>query len=330
MLALVLTHELDKGIYTGATFTLPSQTGLLLVAFVALFVRLSGSHLWGALRYIIHQFRATPHSKDGLSHQVQATLNNTSSDAGMLWDLIKLTWAWRRASRSALARCLPLMMVATFHIVAFAIAGIFSSQVTTVGDEALVQSQYCGWMDEVPGLWSTEISYTQSQIDIMNSLAVAARWSYQKSSAYSRGCYREQPGALASICSTYSQPRINSVTDSLATCPFASTACEVNAFMLDSGHMDSALQLGINAQKSDRISLRRVTSCAPILVEKYSTGWQLLPDRVNTSGIRVLPNDTYMAYEMGPLTTANLIYPNSTFLNSNFSQLGSYTPYFLQ
>lgn len=146
-----------------------------MVAFVALFVRLSGSHLWGTLCYIIHQFRATPHSKDGLSHQVQVTLNNTSSDAGMLWDLIKLTWTWRRASRSALARCLPLMMVATFHIVAFAIAGIFSSQVTTVGDEALVQSQYCGWMDEVPGLWSTEISSTQSQIDIMNSLGVTAR-----------------------------------------------------------------------------------------------------------------------------------------------------------
>lgn len=100
--------------------------------------------------------------------------------------------------------------------------------------------------------------------------------------------------------------------------------------MLDSGHMDSALQLGINAQKSDRISLRRVTSCAPILVEKYSTGWQLLPDWVNTSGITVLPNDTYMAYEMGPLTSPNLIFPNATFLNSNFSQLRSHTPYFLQ
>jgi len=248
----------------------------------------------------------------------------------MLWDMMKLAWYWRHASRSALTRCLLLMTVAAFHMVAFAIAGLFSSQVTTVGDEALVQSQNCGWMDEVPGLWSAEINYTQGQVDVMNSLAVTGRWSYQKSSAYSRGCYRDQPGVLASVCSTYSQPRIDSVTDPLAECPFDSAACEVNAFMLDSGHMDSALQLGINAQESDRISIRRVTSCAPILAERYSTDWQPLPDSLNTSGVRALPNDTYMGYDMGPRTSFYPIYPNSTFLNSNYSQMMSDVPYYLR
>src|SRR6266498_3374339 len=85
-----------KGPVTGLTLTLSTRNGGLLISFLTIFVRLVGIHLWSIIRFIIHQFRSTGEPRDGLYHQKQVTLRNTTSQTEILWKLSALTWSWKR------------------------------------------------------------------------------------------------------------------------------------------------------------------------------------------------------------------------------------------
>jgi hypothetical protein len=62
--------------------------------------------------------------------------------------------------------------------------------------------------------------------------------------------------------------------DFRAKCPFGSNACLTPAVRFDSGPLNSNDDLGINSPMKHSLSLRRVTTCAPIDAEKYATQWR--------------------------------------------------------
>lgn len=291
----------------GATLTLPKQWGVVLIAFLALFVRFAGSHLWNIVCFAVHQTRATPNDQDDIYHQFQVILRSGSSESRVLLDIMKIGWNRRNTALTITRRCLPLLSIASFHMLVIGSAGLFSSRAVTTSDEALAQSASCGWLAELSR--STYLTNDPQAEDTAKTLLVMGRSSYQRSSIYSRACYGEQYNDYFSICSSYIQRRINATVNVSAPCPFAPGACDGPAVSMDTGFMDSNYHLGINTHKSNRMSIKKVTTCAPILSERYSSGWFPAPSDP-------ISNDTWKAYSFGTPTTPDGTFANYTFLIS--------------
>lgn len=292
----------------GTTLTLPKQWGVVLIAFLALFVRFAGSHLWNIVCFTMHQIRAAPGDQDDIYHQFQVILRSGSSESRVLLDIMKIWWNRRKVTPTITRRCLPLLSIASFHMLVIGFAGLFSSRVVTTSDETLTQSASCGWLAEL-SRW-TYLTDPQTE-DTAKTLLVMGRSSYQRSSIYSRACYGEQYSDYSSICSSYVQQRINATVNISAPCPFAPGACDGPAVSMDTGFIDSDYHLGINTHKSNRMSIKKVTTCAPILSERYASGWFPAP-----SSDPIL-NDTWKAYFFGSLTAPNATFVNYTFVISN-------------
>src|SRR5271168_1123313 len=128
----------------GATLTISSRNGACLVAFLALFVRFAGSHFWDICRYAIFQYRCGVGPKDVYHQQQQILLRNTTADTSMLWNLVKVTWAWRRKTTRPFLRSISLLTWATVQVLAFSAAGIISSRVASTQPEVLLRGSNCG------------------------------------------------------------------------------------------------------------------------------------------------------------------------------------------
>ena len=130
--------DYTKGPILGATLTLTYRDGAFMVAFLALFVRMAGSHLCGIFCYITHQWRSNRRSYDVLHHQQQAKLRKSSSVSNALWLWLKIGWSWRSNTRYSFWRSLILISAAIVHIATFGITGVFSSHVKKTSTNALV------------------------------------------------------------------------------------------------------------------------------------------------------------------------------------------------
>ena len=90
------------------------------------------------------------------------------------------------------------------------------------------------------------------------------------SSQYASSCYETE--IPPEECTSFS-PRLPSWTKSLrAGCPFGDNLCDGNQYLhIDSGYIDSTLDLGINSPVEDRLSLHLVKECAPLVRDGYMT-----------------------------------------------------------
>ena len=252
-----------KGASTGLTLTTTGGGGAVLVAFLAVFVQFTGSHSWGILRFILHQYRVDKNPHDGFYHQQQSILRNLSSaDASIRF--LQVGWAWRSKTRRPVVGTFPLALTAIMHLGLFLAAAIFSANASTSsGDEALIFSPYCGSVS----------SETTDLYSIQNVIIPYGIKSVQDSANYARSCYNRDAEAKPTgnwrDCSTYATPRLPSNGASNVACPFADEMCIAPAFQLDTGLIDSAM-LGMNARPQDRIRYRKVTTCAPIAVDGFS------------------------------------------------------------
>lgn len=247
----------------GATITLSPRDGLLLTSFLSIFVTVAGTSCWKILSFTLHQFQCRRDYQDGLHRQSQLILRNETSATGSAWQLVQLMWAWRKkASRSAI-RTLPFVLVALLNAAFFGVAGIFASQiVNAAGDETLIRSPSCGYLDlnnsTISGITGTQEALTQVFLSQDTNDTAQA-------SAYAKACYGSSPDPFQ--CNQFAQAAIPWMTNANATCPFGDGLCwwgESGAYEMDSGLIDSHEALGINAKKSDRMQLRKVTTCSPI------------------------------------------------------------------
>ncbi|KAI9812835.1 MAG: hypothetical protein M1826_002756 [Phylliscum demangeonii] len=245
----------QKGSVSGITLTLSPRNAAVLVAVLALFVHLTGAQLWGILRFAAHQCRASNQPRDGLYHQQQAVLRNSTSDLGAVRQLLRMSWAWRRHTDKPVVRNLSLVSLALFHFVLFGLAGILSSKLVQGGQEVLTRSPFCGKSLRTPSNFSVErhlsVEYhSKIQRDM------------QLSQQFVRSCYNTS--IASSSCEVFKQRQLSWHTDVTNGCPFTSPVCHhrPQRIIFDTGLVDSRNDLGLNGRDSDRLFYRRTTACA--------------------------------------------------------------------
>jgi hypothetical protein len=239
------------------------------------------------------------------------------------WKFAQILRAWSSKSHHAPRKIVPYMVYALFHIVALGVAGLLSSRAVSMRNEALVRSPSCGWMAEPANdkydLLSNWSDKTQGETWV--SLYSTLHRTIKSGAEYARVCYDDTSPANA-MCQQYASSRLEPKINFTAICPFTKDLCLGNAIYIDTGYIDSHKDLGINSQPSDRIQLRKETTCAPIDVEgRLSSNWTTIQDSP-------VPGNTYRGYFLGSSRQSSPPWPsNVTMSISNYSTIFQSSPY---
>ena len=307
----------SKGRHLGATLTLSPRDALLVVSVLALFVGLAGTQLWKIIQFIVHQSRATAYDRDGLYHQQQVILRNSSSELGACWNLVRVAFAWRTQKRvHSYRRSAALVALPLLHFAFFTLAGVFASRLLDAGDQVLSRSPYCGDYNVtyISSLGTSTIPGSPNRL--VNDYAVNAQNQLQRSQQYVQFCSdplvpcRELPHSALKWASTVS-----------TQCPFDSKVCSQTSnqsVVVDSGLISSHRHLGLNAPVKDRIQYRKVTTCTILNDAQYISDWKDIPATESSPAKRVV--DAY--YGPNPIADRN-----ATYSYSEWNQYYSYDQY---
>lgn len=165
-------------------------------------------------------------------------------------------------------RTFPFALLALMNVVIFAIAAIFSSEVTKApGKVVLIRSADCGSLEvDTDENASSKFRAAFSTVFLNDT---------KEASAYTRTCYGSDADELRGY--RYVQRKIPWETNVNASWPLADDLCffgENGAMKMDTGPIDSRHALGINFPKADRITHRTVASCPPLRTpSRYRTVW---------------------------------------------------------
>ncbi|KAL5326516.1 hypothetical protein ACEPPN_004202 [Leptodophora sp. 'Broadleaf-Isolate-01'] len=303
-----------KGSSEGRTLTLTTQNGTILIAALALFVSVAASQSWGMLSFFVHQLRATRKPQYGMHFQQQATLRNHGSPLVTVWQLSKISWAWRSQSVGSFKNSIGLVILGTVYLMMFGAASVFSSRVATTSDEILVRSPNCG-------IWILSADMS-SDFNQMTDFNVHQRVNADLSKSYVRDClsgYQSSPE-----CNIFKKRDIPYLSRNNATCPFSAEMClgaPNTSLRLDSTLLDSNHDLGINSEKKDRVQYRKVTTCSPVTTSGYTkNGSSVLNGRgynytAAYYGTNNMMNSTREQY--GGL-------PNATYVHNDYKDLELY------
>ena len=281
----------SRGRLAGSTLTISTGHGGLLSAFLAIFISLTGIAFWRITSFALHQIRAGRALQDGLHHQQQLIFRNTGTASGAFWQILQLPMFWQHSARSPWLRTLPLALLALINVVVFAIAAIFSFEVTkAAGKGVLIRSPNCGWLG-YENLDTKDLSSAFSTVILKDTTEAAA---------YTQNCYGEDSNGLR--CNRYVQKKILWRTNVNASCPFDNELCffgKTGAMEMDTGPIDSHHALGINFPKADRITYRKVATCSPIKTpHKYHTTLN------DTNPNHIAYGDTYERFFFGPISAS--------------------------
>ncbi|KAM7215866.1 hypothetical protein V8F06_008722 [Rhypophila decipiens] len=257
----------SRGRVFGATLTMTRQSGNLLIAFTALFVAFVSSRVWRIACFTLHRRFSSPEARDALHHQRQVILRNSWSPEVSVWTLGKLLLAWRSSSaKRPFARILPVLAGALICVCAFALAGGFSSQISTsIGDEVLIASSNCG----IVLLQQNNVTHNGLLARLISDSEFASN-----AANYAQQCYSLVDRSNSSTmfdCNTFAVGRLPAIVDNDAPCPFNETICRSKSNVrFDTGYIDSNEHLGINAPPEERFQFRQVYSCAPLQTDGYT------------------------------------------------------------
>lgn len=174
----------------------------------------------------------------------------------------------------------------------FTVAGGFSSQIQlggdTSGSDVLLTGTDCRIISDIDTL-AQQTAY----------VTLTSKWTAEALN-YVQQCYSDNSSGIAD-CNYYVSQRLPAYVDSAADCPFEASVCK-NAssnILLDTGFLSSHEHFGVNAPPEERILMRSMLQCAPLVTEgftslegnytAYNYGPQLL------SSPSVLDNSTYEA-----------------------------------
>ena len=249
----------------GATLTLTQTNGSFLVAFLALFVSFSGTSFFRISCFALHHVLSSNKPSDALYHQIQAILRNSASGTTAFLSFFQLLWSQSesRNSRRPVTRVLPILLHSAIIIGAFAVAGIYSSRITSLtGDEVLIWSPVQG-----------PVNFTNQTTDLETVTKVFGRYMSKRNNAfanYAQDCYTNA-NSTPGNCKTFVKTHLPRVIDRNASCPFDSRLCRSNYgnVRIDTGFLDSHWDLGINAPEPQRIRIRNVLHCSPLVTEGH-------------------------------------------------------------
>lgn len=258
--------DYSHGRIFGATITLTSRDGALLVAGLSIFLLVVGTQFWTIIRFVIHQLNTTKRLSDAVHCQHQVIFRNSSSSTGAALELITLPFSWRRDPNRKLRskpfwriliRSWGWALVPIVNFAAWAAAGLLSSEITTgAGGYTLIQPGDCGMAYD-----------TEYNNPFGSKMANDTRIAYP----YARTCYGDN--STSAQCNNFVQQQISWSTNFNASCPFPSGFCyfsDTAALELDTKNIDSHRDLGINAPEEDRVFYRRVAKCAVLNPEAVS------------------------------------------------------------
>lgn len=288
----------------GATLTLNNRDSAFLLAFLAIVVTTAGNSFWIIVAYIIHQARSKRITRDGIFYQHQAVLKNSTSALDAAWKFTLISLAWRRHERTKWwqfwrSRTFAFVVLALFLAGGFGVAGIFSSQVTkAASSEVLIQSEFCG-------KW-TYSDVAKFQLKVLDAASTAAN--------YARNCYGDV-NASVTECGTYVVPQIPRTRDGNASCPFVTGNCfwsDTAAYQMSTGPMDSHDILGLNAGQSERITLSKQATCAPVHLRPYLQLLNITNNVPNGNGGSTPSKDTYLRLFVGGSSSTDWSYQYNT------------------
>ncbi|KAJ9607619.1 hypothetical protein H2200_007697 [Cladophialophora chaetospira] len=251
----------DGSIY-GPRITLTNTHASYLVAFLALFVRLAGQHSWDILSFVCFRLKRSSKRKDDVYRGQQVIFRNTPSDAGAVWQFIKLGFGLRVKKSSFLQRSLLFICLAAFHLLAFAAAGVFVSRVTITGPQVLVRGSTCGIFSP---------SRESSQLEDMQWAAWLDQTTFS-ASRLAQQCYNSSSKALPSNCAAFGPRLLPFNVTTAVDCPFEARMCSNKTVRFESGTLDSQLHFGVNTEPKDRVKYRRVVECAPVTQDGFASG----------------------------------------------------------
>ncbi|KAI1743530.1 hypothetical protein F4680DRAFT_347287 [Xylaria scruposa] len=278
----------------GSTITITSSASTLLTAFLALYVSLAVSYLWLLIAYGIHRARYAVSTGKcrAIIRQQEVILKAGLSPTSTSVRLIKLYWAYR-SKTLAWHESWLLIAIAVLCAVSSAAAGIFSSRIidSSIGINVLLRSPQCGFFNPA----------SVNFFDIDDPAVVAQNRAYQEilsiATTYSRSCYNSTSDN--GQCGTFSSATIPWRTDWEANCPFGDM-CIGPAMSLDTGFINSNTILGLNSPMKDQIGLRKITTCAPIVQEGFTT-----------QEPAALPGDHFVTYHYGAAARENTTWRTS-------------------
>lgn len=268
----------SRGPIFGPTLTMTQEDGKYLIALIAFFVAFVASRFWRICCFFLHRFYSTNHPSAAPYHQRQAILRNSSSPESGLISLLRIWWAWRQPHPEQLLALLSPALVALMVLAGFALAGVFSSQISsTAGNEVLLSGAKCGITIE-----TSNVTDNQRVMRPYQSRAI------ENALNYAQQCYSSSDSSMVD-CNRFVAPRLAAISvNDTASCPFESKMCRTNAsnLRIDSGYIDSNRDLGINAPANERFMWRRVFHCAPLVTEGF---------RSNVT----YQNETFIRYHYG-------------------------------
>jgi hypothetical protein len=322
------------GRVAGATLTISSQHGALLVAFLALFVRFAGSHFWDICRYAIFQHRCDVAPKDVYHQQQQVLLRNATADTDMLWNLVKVTWAWRKKTRRPVLRSISLLIWATLQIIAFTAAGILSSQVASTHAQVLLRGTNCGtWISRLNYLSPT---FNPSASEFISDIADAHN-AFITSSRFTASCYNRSSTSLEG-CLPYGRRKLT-WSNRTTACPFNESMCIDNtAVEFDTGYLDTHLDIGINTPSEYRVQFRGTATCAIITTKGFTSDWLNSTQADLPASSDSTPEELFLEFYYGASPAQNVtptfFFSNSTFVYAGYDSvtpntylLGQVTPF---
>lgn len=254
-------NDWSRGSIKGSTLTVPTATGSIVIAVLALFISQAGSHSWSIVCFLTHQTRSTTKPRNGLYHQQQVILRNSvwGSDIGTIYQLGRVAWSWRGHGMRSIRATMWLLLLGVVHLSLFLITGTLSSRIVTIGNEVLIHGPNCGvWNPNSGGPLDLD---EQFEYDLHGSADAQSSWDYVQNCA--------SQGQPSPECSTFKKLRVSFNTTEQAPCPFSPEMCNgpINgSIQFDTGLIDSRDDLGINARDEDRVQYRRVMTCSPVSI----------------------------------------------------------------
>lgn len=277
----------SRGAILGLTLTTTKQYGNLLIAFMALFIGFVASRLWKISCLALHRCYSTAEKRSPIHHQRQVILRNSRTAESALFDILCLLWAWRKSQFPRIANLIPLTIFTFCYLSAFTAAGGFSSNISSsIGDEVLIKSQYCG---------------TIIANGTMEGSSIRNRWQSELSNSaanYVQQCYSNiSQSSAPTACNKFVLSSLPTYeVNASAECPFQHQICRnpQSTLRLDSGYIDSHEDLGLNAPKDERFAYRYMLHCAPLETDNYIShvkkdgrGW----DRYHYGSVPMGPAD---------------------------------------
>lgn len=256
--------------WDASMITVDVRKGALLISGLTIFITLVSGRFWAIVAFAIHQCRATDNEEDGIHHQHQLVYRNSSSHLDTLWHIIRIGWAWRRRARWNFLRTIIFLLPPVLCFAGFTAAGLFSTRVTTplyLATRVRVAPRNCGYLN-----WSSRENFAADGTLSEAGSRVYGKWYAQKIMSgrnYARSCYTNVT-ANSQACSVLPVQQFRYSTSDTAPCPFVEKRCisgRDRSFRMITPWLDSHEHFGINAPKSERVSIRRSATCSVLNVD---------------------------------------------------------------